>query len=213
MNRKLSVVILLTLWLQSCENANQSAPSIDTASNTDTPKLSVDSVVTAPVIHQAESTEELVKLAETTLRMQLETYMLAFSSGDKEKVLQFIYPGTFQFLKDKYPDQNTDEIVDRVIASQMAEIKSFTEKNNAVYKCELGRVSKLAADGSTMVCILPTKLITHSNKGDDSQDGQVICISENSGANWKFLQNDDVEKSKIIIRQNFSSNIYTKLFE
>ena len=154
-------------------------------------------------------------IAEKELRIQLKDYLVAFNNGDADKAISYVYPDAFVYLKNNYPNDylNITEIKDSLFIGPINKMKKISQQKHATYEFEIGEILKKVDYKNAKLFKVITRINSNIGMDKHSYGGEIIGISEDKGVNWKFMQNDDIEMTKGVLKLKFPDSVINKILE
>lgn len=118
-----------------------------------------------------------------SLNHQANRMLAAFTHGDYKTLLNFTHPKVVQFMGGKTAAES----------SLKASMQSLSATGFSFTDVKLGQPSPVIKKGQNYQCILPQfSKINHDGKALINKSN-LLCISNNGGKNWYFI---NVDKSK-----------------
>ncbi len=152
-------------------------------------------------------------LLEKNLKVQLNDF-LRYSIGDSiDKALDLIYPDVYTYLIDKYPDEARDlETAKSTMRNFLVNFKRNLEtQEDVTLEFQIGDINKRIDLGKDKIYTVYTHIITRRGMDALSKGGEVICVSNDHGRTWTFM-----EKSKMVeevLKMKYSEAIVKRVMK
>lgn len=152
---------------------------------------------------------------QTNLRTQLNEYLVAFTKGDTERAVSYIYPDLFVWMEKKASTEGykySPEDMKKDFAESLAEMNrvlSQTPKRVNFY-WSLENLKKIADLNNFIIYVCKTSLVGKIDNDEIKLGDVTVCISSDKGRTWKFLNRDD-ENCPEILKMRFPDSIVQKV--
>ncbi len=148
---------------------------------------------------------------EKNFSTQYNDYMQSALNGNYEKILNYIYPQVYIYLRDKYnPEQTVEEFknyyADQMINGMKQAIDGLKRKPNVTINKVLNKVEYK----NYKIFVFSYSLFSNEKDEAFSVGGEAIAISKNNGVDWTFFEKDD-EMIIPILTLEFPNSIITKI--
>lgn len=150
---------------------------------------------------------------DNNLKADFNDYITASNNGDGEKLLTYLHRAFFLYLEKEFPNDNiSKEDVKKGIVTPILNFNREMEKKGANVKYSAGNISNRINYDGFIVCTIESIISISNPKNNKSvQDiGEVICISEDNGENWKFVGKDPIE-SPMVLKHIFPQQIISRI--
>lgn len=151
-------------------------------------------------------------IAEKNFKIQIKEYVEAFHKGDADVALYYIYPDLFEYIKIQFPDLNVDmqTVKDSVFHEPMKKMKEMAEDNQVEFEFEIGDITKKVQHKKYKLYLVVNRINLNMGLDTHSFGEEVIGISDDGGANWKFIAKDP-ETLTGILRMRFPQYVIDEL--
>jgi hypothetical protein len=150
---------------------------------------------------------------DKNLRNDFNRYRIALNNGDGETAISYFHSAFFIYLEKEFPNDNISrEDVKVGIISPILELNRDMKSKGINIEYSGGETSNRITYDGFMICIIES-IITISNPKNNKSDkdiGEVICISEDNGENWKFIAKDPTE-TPLILKHIFPPQIINRI--
>jgi len=149
---------------------------------------------------------------EEKMKLQLREYIDAYYTGDADKVLDYIYPDVFEYFKMQNPGEIIDieEAKKKLIIEPSRMMKKLSSEKQITFEFKVGEVISSANYNENKLFVVVTYVNAIIGKKEKSIRGEVIAVSNDSGLNWKFLENDP-ELAEGILKMKFPLEVTNSL--
>ncbi len=152
---------------------------------------------------------------QTNLRTQLNEYLVAFTQGDTERAVNYIYPDLFVWMEKKAKNEGYKyglEDMKKDFAESLAEMNRIISQTPKKVKFfwSLEDLEKIAEVNNYIIYICKTSLIGKIENEEIKLGDVTVCISSDRGITWRFLNRDD-ENCPEILRIRFADSIVQKV--
>ncbi|NQU32468.1 MAG: hypothetical protein HQ521_04475 [Bacteroidetes bacterium] len=147
---------------------------------------------------------------EQIMVKQLNGYLTAFTQGDSDIAISYIYPGMFDLMKKEFPDEYSPEIMKEILSKPIEDLKKMQKEKNVKFVYEIGEITRRVNYGNDMLLTIVVRVKMKNGLDDISTGDEIIAISLDKGQTWKFLQLDK-EISPKVLRLKYPESIVNKV--
>ena len=144
--------------------------------------------------------------SERNLREQLIEYLTAFNSGDGERAIKYVYPGTLQFLKSQYPADYDEQDIKDNFKTMIDSLKETVKKTESKYEFELGQIRKRIDYKGDLIYVIEIFVHVTKDLNKYTFGEETIGFSSDNGLTWTFLANDK-EDAKTILQYKYPEKV------
>ena len=145
---------------------------------------------------------------EINLQKQFNSYMNAFYYGNEDEVLNFIYPGVFENLKDVLQEEHSLNELKSIFKESYINIRR-EQVGNKKYEMRVSKILNKVEYENSLIYALSYYLKSGIQNDYLSVGGELIAISTDNGRSWKFFERDQ-ESAIPILAKKFPDQIITK---
>lgn len=165
---------------------------------------SVDSISSTKLI----DTENKDSVCEKNLRNSLIEYWASIENGDLNKAYLFFYSGALKNFKKKFPQEHIDDayIKEKLLIPTYKILNLLKDKAKANPQYVLHDIVLRTKYQGTLIYVINTSLDATVKGKQMSMKSKTICISEDKGLHWTFMELDK-SISEEILTSDFDNNI------
>lgn len=155
------------------------------------------------------------EISEQTIEKNLENdinnYFQSLFDGDVEIGFSYLHKSNIDYLKKEFPNEYNDDVPKEVIKVASEQFRIFKDSLGAKLELKVETLEEKISNNNCKIYLCKSKLIASINKDSIIEDVHIIGISENGGKNFKFLQADDKEHLKKVLRVSFDDETILKI--
>lgn len=173
-----------------------------------------DRTASPPAEKEADETQRAIDPSiEAVLKQQLNEYLTAFTTGDIEKSIYYLYPDMFEWMRrtaSEYGESFENDDVKEWFGETIADMEKMKKERGIEFSWSLDPIEKIVESENVLLYISVTSLIGIMGYDEIKMGDETVCISTDSGKNWKFLSNNP-ESTPNILRIRFPADIVRKI--
>jgi len=150
---------------------------------------------------------------DENLKTQLTSYFNSLFNGENEKVTNYIYPALFEWADYEYADDDeySREAFINYFIDEMQLVMRYAESKNYDFGVDLKNITKRISYNDQLIFLINTVL--YMQKGSNRQEilTEIVCISDDSGQSWRFIEKDDDNDIDQILLLRFPLEIVNKI--
>lgn len=155
------------------------------------------------------------KTVEKNLEKDINEYFQSMMDGNTEKAFNYLHNSNIVFLKKEFPDEYNDDLPKQTIKMASEQFAKLKDSLHAKLEFKVETLDEKVNNQDYIMYVCKSKLIVSKKNEKDSikDDTYLLGISENEGKSFKFLQADDKEYLKKIMKYSFNDEIIKKISE
>jgi hypothetical protein len=174
--------------------------------------LALTSCNNNPIRDENKEVSVTENFAEKNLKTQLNDYLVTLNGNNPENAMDYVYPDVFVYMKAKFPDDYSDEMMQEVLTSTMTKMKKLTTQKKVTYNLSVGDITSKISDGNSRIFIVLANVNVKKGLDTHTFGQRTVSISNDRGKNWKFMELDN-EMAKPILKMKFSDEIVDAVME
>lgn len=148
---------------------------------------------------------------DKNIRNDFKKYQIALNNGDGETTISYFLSALFIYLEKEFPNDNISrEDVKMMTITPMLEFNRDMKSKGIVIEYSAGEISNRFTYDGYIICIIESIITISKNNKSEKDIGEVICISEDNGVNWKFIAKDSTE-TPLILKYIFPQQIINRI--
>jgi len=121
------------------------------------------------------------------IELEITKYFKALDDNDADKVIEFMYPDIFVYLKNQFPNEYSAKMIKDVIRESMTSIDNVDKMVDSRHY-EFGEFEQHIDEDGIKVYTVTTYIIWEMNGKERVEGSEQLAISLDNGGTWKFVE-------------------------